>query len=283
MKGRRTPTAPTDRRARTGKRAVESGSEELAILSDVPPTGTTANSLSLLCKLETYVAAKAGRAFSTFDRRFLDFTILGAREIYGHGMRSQAFPSTLHTLREPIAHVIRILRHSQNVAEILIAFGAPQSIRSPLVLNLLKSRDPKAMDRALSRLQDLQRKSGQSRAGLAIGARLLLAGGSDQPAARYEALLRDLDQIAAIIPPDPEGPGRGRPNNTRALFAVVQLLVDYWERATGTRFTADWQRGKPFNDATRFIVETIQNIAPERLKSLPRLTAEIIRSRRTSR
>jgi hypothetical protein len=92
-----------------------------------------------------------------------------------------------------------------------------------------------------------------------LGARLLLAGLDDQqPAERYETMLRQLDKIASVIPPDPKARGRGRPRVNDDLFAVTELLVDDWENATRKRFAADWQNGEPFNDATRFVAETVE-------------------------
>jgi len=241
-------------------------------------TSKTLERRALFRKLEELIVAKVGRPFGDFDRKFLELTLMAVEGLYDHESGKARSPSTLHNIRGPLADVIKTLKRSENIVEILIGFGASASIRSPPVMQILTSSGSSdACDRALSNLRSLSEAPG---GGGNVVPRLALAWSDDQgPADRYEALVRDLERIAAIVPPDPPKPGRGRPKTTQDLLVAVQLLSDYWTKATGTEFAVDWEKGRPFNDPARFVVEIVKFIAPNRLRSLPRLTSKIVKGR----
>jgi hypothetical protein len=246
-------------------------------------TGDPPDLETLFSRLEIYVTSKAGKNITPSDRRLLQLTVImgGLAYTSAAAMSAQASRSSLHELSEPLNRVIALLKHHENVAEVLIALGASDIVRLPSPLNLSASSDPQALDRALARHQALLRDFNDAPGSLEMRSRFVLAGCDDQEVvARYGALLRDLGQIALNLPPRPPRRGRGRPSTTGNLRVLVETLVEYWERTTGKPFAADWHKGEPLNDATGFVVETIRFIAPRRLRSLPRLTAKIINVRR---
>lgn len=100
--------------------------------------------------------------------------------------------------------------------------------------------------------------------------------------ARYERLLGDLHKIARWKPPRPAKPRPGRPSKSDALYGPVKLLAHYWERLTGKSFKQYWHKGAPANNATLFIQTVIDFIAPQLLRSLPKMTELIVTERRAS-
>jgi hypothetical protein len=116
---------------------------------------------------------------------------------------------------------------------------------------------------------------------------------SVKPAARrHEVLLDFLKMIVRNAPPQSPNPAH-RPSKTKHLRAAADALVDYWEYATGERFTQDWHRGAPLEDGgddhrrllpntpgAQFVYEAMKLIDPECLDQLPGVTAAIRRARR---
>ena len=113
-----------------------------------------------------------------------------------------------------------------------------------------------------------------------------------EPAARrHEMLLDLLDMTVRNAPPQPPNPTH-RPSKTKHLRAAADALVDYWEYATGKRFTQDWhiggqrehggdgQQRLPNTPGAEFVYEAMKLIDPECLDQLPGVTATIVRERR---
>ena len=59
---------------------------------------------------------------------------------------------------------------------------------------------------------------------------------------------------------------------------MVTYLAQQWEKRTGKRFTQNWQGGTPLTEATQFVYDIVKDIAPEQLRSLPKVTARIVRT-----
>lgn len=106
--------------------------------------------------------------------------------------------------------------------------------------------------------------------------------------ARLENLLVDLRKIARRVPAPPAKRSPGRPVTSGGLYGAVKLLALYWEQLTGKRFTQYWHSDArrhnraPANNATQFVHAVIRFIAPERLRSLPKMTEWIVAERGAS-
>jgi hypothetical protein len=72
---------------------------------------------------------------------------------------------------------------------------------------------------------------------------------------------------------------RGRPRIAKEVRALAEHLVDYWESATGEKFTQDWHKGQPIASGTRFLHRMFKEIDPAALDRLPRISREIITAR----
>ena len=153
----------------------------------------------------------------------------------------------LHEIASPLAVVIQTLANWSNREEVIIALGAPETWRiSP---HQLSTGDPSLIDRAYE---------------------------------RYETLMHDLREIARNVPASPPRRGRGRPPKSGDLYAVVDILAEYWERTTGEAFKQDWERGEPLTPATEFVHAVVAFLDPPRLEALPKVTERIVTERRAA-
>jgi hypothetical protein len=123
---------------------------------------------------------------------------------------------------------------------------------------------------------------------VALGAPVMLAMGPDREAVdrateRHDTLLNTLDDIARALPPLPPKREAGRPSKTHDLRYMVGTLAERWEAWTRLRFKQYWRNGKPGNNATKFVFDIVEFIAPERLKELPEVTEKIVHLRRAGR
>ena len=105
---------------------------------------------------------------------------------------------------------------------------------------------------------------------------------------RYEDGLDFLDALYRALPPPPPPLPPHRPATTGDLQKLVDLLADYWERATGARFTQKWHRtddGKlqAATSGAAFVHEVVCYVAPDALPSLPGAAEAAARRLRGSR
>jgi hypothetical protein len=122
---------------------------------------------------------------------------------------------------------------------------------------------------------------------VALGAPAMLALSPDQEAVkgaimRYEYLLNDLHSIARAVPRRPAKRRRGKPPKANDLYALVDTLATYWQRATGKPFTQYWHNGSPAAAAAQFVHAVVSFIAPERVRSLRKVTERIVADRRST-
>jgi hypothetical protein len=157
--------------------------------------------------------------------------------------------NTLHEIREPLDQVIQNLSRDENLSQVLAALGAP-------------AHTPTADARAAH-----DAASAAARAQLAIA----------------------LDVLKKVRNGAPEPPKleRGRPAKQR-LDAVIDVLVQEWERVTETAFTQSWHtdehgRRVPNSLGAQFVYEIIGFIDEKRLPDVPGATERIVTERhRTS-
>jgi hypothetical protein len=197
----------------------------------------------LLDSLEKHVAAAATRSFGPVDRQVLRSIIVEAAMMY-EGTRYFADEASRCTLHELAEPLARVIQLLEHDANRDDVFVA---LGAPAALAL--SPDQRAVEEAV---------------------------------ARYEILLRDLDKIARAVPQPPAKPGPGKPSRTMDLHALVERLADYWERATGQRFTQHWLKGAPLTPATEFVHAVVRFIDAERLGALPKVTERIVTKRRAA-
>ena len=100
---------------------------------------------------------------------------------------------------------------------------------------------------------------------------------------RYHELLVDLDRLQRAVPPPPPPTARGRPSRTKDLRALVGALADYWETATGKRFTQDWHRGEPISKAAQFVHAIVSYVDAQATPKLPNVTEDIVADRKAPR
>ena len=106
-------------------------------------------------------------------------------------------------------------------------------------------------------------------------------------AARHRRLLADLHAISrGAVPAPPAKRKRGAPTKKGRRDPFHDLINDFatcWERATGKPFSQHWYDKKklvPANSAAQFVQAVVEVVAPARLRSLPKMTEQIVRERR---
>jgi hypothetical protein len=214
-------------------------------------------------RLEAQIAEAAGKkTFNSDDRRMLMRALSEAASAYNRiqWLAEDASLSTFHELGAPLtlARMIEILKHEANRERVLVALGAP--VRDPSIATRLTwpEHDRPVLERVMI---------------------------------RHAELLSALDHLARAVPPPPKRPPY-RPPTTNDLRAAVDVLADYWTRATGQSFTVAWHRSdprKPGGDgrrkrapnspATRFVWDAMKLMGCERLGELPTVTKKIVAAR----
>jgi hypothetical protein len=96
---------------------------------------------------------------------------------------------------------------------------------------------------------------------------------------RLGLLVGLLDRLARnVLLPPPKA--AHRPVKTKDLRALVENLVDFWERETRQRFTQQWHKGSPLTLSTRFVHDVLEFIDRERIRELPEVTKNVVAERR---
>jgi hypothetical protein len=151
---------------------------------------------------------------------------------------------TLHEIASSLAEVIVVLEHLENIPYILVALGAP-------AVSVMFDFGPDKFFR--------------------------------EAMAHYEIMRLSLRKIRDTIPTPPKNP-KGKPP-ARNLHQLGDRLADIWETFTEREFTQGWHKekgeSKPTSDGARFVHAVVKVVDPERLKSVPDVTEQVVKRRRS--
>jgi hypothetical protein len=204
----------------------------------------------LLRRLANIIERETEKPFRPADLRTLDSVISTVAGTYICNLVLSDWLTrlTLRELREPLVRVIELLEQDAN-----------RELIGPFLISRIEMRSIK--------------QPGKSVDDFARNFRELAT-------TRYEALLRNLHELACKLPRPPEKPGRGRPAKAENLEILVRALAQYWEEATGKPFKQHWHKGAPVSSAVCFAHEVTRFVDGTRLRSLPKVTERIVSERR---
>jgi hypothetical protein len=224
-----------DWRQRRGRRE-RTRAEKLLASADYRP---------LLKRLEKIVENATQKPFRRIDRAALKNIIAEVFLVYDgtQFLADLASRVTLHEIKEPLAQVIKILKHEANYDAIFVALGAPTM--------LAMSPDQRAVDRAVARYETLLDN--------------------------LEQIAR-----AAPPPPTKRGRGKPPARDLRVLVqsladywerATRRPLKQNWHRES----SGLW---KPTTNGTMFVYDAVKFIDSKRLGALKEITEDIVTKRR---
>jgi hypothetical protein len=163
---------------------------------------------------------------------------------YSQFVKDVESKTNLHEIASSLTEVIIVLEHLENIPHILVALGAP---RSSVTF------------------------------GMGYGEP------AQQAMAQYEIMLLGLRKIRDKVPPPPPKNPRGKPP-AHNLHQLVDRLADIWETFTEREFTQGWHKekgeSKPISNGARFVHAVVKVVDPERLKSVPDVTEQVVKRRR---
>lgn len=218
----------------------------------------------LMRRLEALVEDKAKSPLTASGRAALESGITKAIMVYAGTKFATELKSqfTLHEIDEPLARVIALLEHEPNRDAILVGLGAPEW----LAIRGRFSVDPSGTPTHPTPTGD---------------------PAEQRAAARHRRLLADLHAISrGAVPAPPAKRKRGAPTKKGRrdpFHDLINHLATCWERATGKPFSQHWYDKKklvPANSAAQFVQAVVEVVAPARLRSLPKMTEQIVRERR---
>jgi hypothetical protein len=207
-------------------------------------------SRKLLRTLEEIVKAKTGLPVTESARSELKRRVSHAAMVYaGTKVAVEAWArSPLQELAEPLARVIALLKEEEKRDEIIAALGYRTG---------RFSIDPSGTP--IDPIPIVTRWSGDPT--------------ERKVAKRHRRLLAYLRAIARATAK------RKKKGATDPFHDLVDRLATAWERASGEPFRQHWHKGAAINSATQFVRGVVEVVAPERLRSLPKMTERIVHER----
>lgn len=106
----------------------------------------------------------------------------------------------------------------------------------------------------------------------------------DEPLPDLFTVTQALSRIYTELQNSPKTPSKkGRKSTTDLLYEFILSAADFWEEQTKLNFRQDWlNRRQPITPATEFAYMLVYYLDKTSIKSLPKVTARVVRRRRGS-